>query len=177
MAPRSRLELGRVNDHEPENCPFDQGQVRDSTILESSDYALIANIAPILPGHSLVIPKRHVESLMGLDEEEVAALFIFARRVTKMLTAIFEADGFNWSLQDGPPAGQSVGHLHLHLIPRYDGDLPRPGDWYPQLQKEIGDSNGEIDSDQRPRFSDDELRVVTTVIRERAEALGVVPTL
>ena len=164
-----------MSDHAPKDCPFDQDQVGASTIVESSGYAVITNIAPILPGHSLVIPKRHVASLLDLADDEVADLFVFARYVTQMLTTVFDADGFNWSLQDGTPAGQSVGHLHVHLIPRYDGDLPRPGDWYPRLQKEIVDSSGDIDSDQRPRFSEGELRDVTAAIRERAEMLGVVP--
>lgn len=162
-------------EHSESECPFEPQQVRDSTIMAANGFTLIANIAPILRGHSLVIPRRHVASLLDLSDEEITGFFLFARQATEMLVKVLGADGFNWSLQDGVPAGQTVGHLHVHIIPRYDGDLPDPGDWYPKLQAEITESgSANIDSDEREKLSSDELRAVAAAIRDRAVSLGLI---
>jgi len=115
------------------DCPFCATTIPDLTFMESDRFRAIVNIAPILPGHSLVIPKRHVESLLALDDAEIAEMVNLSRRAAALLKRAHEADGFDWTIQESEAAGQSVPHLHLHLIPRKKGDLPDPGDWYPRL--------------------------------------------
>jgi bis(5'-adenosyl)-triphosphatase len=161
--------------HTAKTCPFHPKGRHDREIASTSEFSAIYNIAPILPGHTLVIPTRHAESLLDLSADELGRYAFFARRVTDALLAIFEADGFNWTLQDGPSAGQTVGHLHVHVIPRREGDLPQPGDWYPKLQQQIGDGSGPVDSERRPRLSDSELRRLASAIRKRGAELGVLP--
>ena len=126
-----------------ENCPFCEPNRRRAVFLENEAFAALYNGAPILPGHSLVIPQRHVTSVMELSDEALAGLFLFARRVARLLADVYHCDSFDWTVQDGESAGQTVAHLHVHIIPRQTGDLPHPGDWYPKL----------IDSDGRPRLS------------------------
>ena len=82
---------------------------------------------PVSPGHTLIIPRRHVASFRDLSPDEWAALHRLARRLA---TGLLESDpairGFNFGINDGACAGQSVFHCHAHLIPRRDGDHPRP---------------------------------------------------
>jgi diadenosine tetraphosphate (Ap4A) HIT family hydrolase len=69
-----------------------------------------------------------------------------------------------------------VGHLHLHVIPRYADDLPDPGDWYPKLQQKVGSGSGRLDSDQRPRLSTQQLLEVANAIAGRATELRAIPS-
>ena len=116
-----------------EDCPFDQGDAIERSFFESSSTRVLANIAPIVHGHCLVVPKRHVERLEDLTEIEVVDLFEPARRVSDTLLSGLGASGVNWALQDGVDAGQSVPHFHLHIIPRRSGDLADPGEWFAEL--------------------------------------------
>lgn len=81
---------------------------------------------PVSPGHSLVIPKRHVRSFFDISPEERLALLELLDEARVVAIREFEPDGFNIGINDGPVAGQTVPHLHIHLIPRYLGDLPDP---------------------------------------------------
>jgi diadenosine tetraphosphate (Ap4A) HIT family hydrolase len=74
----------------------------------------------------LVIPKRHVRSFFELTTEERAAMFSLLDEAKSAVAREFEPDGFNIGINDGPAAGQTVPHLHIHLIPRYKGDLADP---------------------------------------------------
>ena len=120
------------------------------------------NIAPILPGHSLVIPRAHVASLLELSEADLGAFVLFARRITRWLGRAFAADDFDWSIQDGMSAGQTVPHLHLHIVPRHAGDLPNPGDWYPAL---MASESAQIDDRTRPRLTPAEHARITAYLR------------
>ena len=132
--------------------------------MDSPRFHAVYNISPILPGHSLIVPKRHVASVLELAEDETAEFLQLARSATRLLLAVFEATGFNWTIQESEPAGQTVEHLHLHIIPRKAGDLPQPGDWYPKLLERQA-----IDSAQRPRLSEDELRAIVERLRHAAD--------
>ena len=136
-------------------CPFCATSVTDMSFIESPRFRAIVNVAPILPGHSLVVPKRHVESLLALSDEEVAEMVNLSRRAVALLTRVYGSDGFDWTIQESEAAGQSVPHLHLHLIPRTRGDLPDPGDWYPRL----------IESRDRAGLTRDEMRDIAQRLR------------
>ena len=144
-------------------CPFCNPNREEIKFNESENFLAIYNIAPILPGHSLIIPKRHVESLMGLSNNEVCEMMLFSRDTVKILLEVFVVSGFNWTIQEGEEAGQTVPHFHLHLIPRKPNDLPKPGDWYPLMRE--SESNI-IDSSARPRLSAEEMRSIVSRIRE-----------
>ncbi len=138
------------------SCPFcGIGRTRYQ-FAESTNFVALYNIAPILPGHSLVIPKRHAASLFDLSPAEERDFMPFANLVTRILLEAFGARGFNWTIQERAEAGQTVEHLHLHVIPRRPFDLPHPGDWYmrlreAELEKEAA-SETMIDSGARRRL-------------------------
>jgi bis(5'-adenosyl)-triphosphatase len=146
-------------------CPFCDPAVQAATFAETERFRAIYNIAPILPGHSLVIPKAHVESFMDLSDEDTAGLMIFARQVARLLGKAFKAASFDWTIQDGLPAGQTVAHLHLHLIPRKTDDLPSPGDWYPRLEENEMGLAGGIDSATRTRLKAHEMKTIIDTLR------------
>lgn len=146
------------------DCPFCNPAREVGCFAQTQDFMAVYNIAPILTGHSLVIPKWHVSSLLDLSDSEIAEMVRFSRVVVRNLMRIFNATGFNWTVQEGEEAGQTIPHLHLHLIPRSVGDLPSPGDWYPKLKKS---ESGIIDSSDREQLTESELKLVADQIKSR----------
>lgn len=78
------------------------------------------------PGHTLVIPKRHVASFFDLTPEEINACMELITEERKQLDEEFKPDGYNIGVNVGPAAGQSIFHVHIHVIPRYKGDVENP---------------------------------------------------
>lgn len=106
-------------------CPF--CALPDDRIIDQSPLALVIRDGfPISPGHTLVIPRRHVGSFFESSPEERASLLMLLDRAREKLVAELRPDGFNVGINDGAAAGQTVPHLHIHLIPRYFGDQPDP---------------------------------------------------
>jgi len=81
---------------------------------------------PVSKGHALVIPRRHVATIWDMTDEEYAEAFLLVRKVKQVLHARFGTDAFNVGVNCGEVAGQSVWHAHIHVIPRYPGDIPNP---------------------------------------------------
>ena len=107
------------------NCPF--CQLEAACIVFSDDVTLVIRDAfPVSPGHTLIIPRRHVGSFFELTPPERASMFELLTQAKAELDGTLQPDGFNIGINDGAAAGQTVAHLHLHLIPRYRGDTPDP---------------------------------------------------
>lgn len=107
------------------NCPF--CQLDAACIVFSDDVTLVIRDAfPVSPGHTLIIPRRHVGSFFELTPPERASMFELLTQAKAELDGTLQPDGFNIGINDGAAAGQTVPHLHLHLIPRYRGDTPDP---------------------------------------------------
>jgi diadenosine tetraphosphate (Ap4A) HIT family hydrolase len=81
---------------------------------------------PVSDGHTLVIPKRLVVDFFGTTDDERLALFALVDEVKRSLDATHRPDGYNVGFNAGESAGQTVFHLHLHVIPRYHGDVTDP---------------------------------------------------
>ena len=81
---------------------------------------------PVSPGHTLVVPKRHVSSFFDLGTEERQALMALLESAKQALDTEYRPAAYNIGINDGPAAGQSVPHVHIHLIPRYEGDRDDP---------------------------------------------------
>ena len=81
---------------------------------------------PVSPGHTMVIPKRHVASFFELTPEEITACMALITEERKVLDEEFNPDGYNIGVNIGPAAGQSILHAHIHIIPRYQGDVENP---------------------------------------------------
>lgn len=97
-----------------------------AVIAESALCRAVRDGYPVALGHTLVVPKRHVASVFDLTDEEWADLWALVRRVRGMVPELIEADALNVGLNDGPAAGQTVGHAHVHIIPRKHGDVADP---------------------------------------------------
>ena len=95
-------------------------------ILEGENCIAFYDRYPVNEGHSLVIPCKPVVSLYELEENIQAELWDMVRQVRTILKEKFNPDGFNIGINDGASAGQTMPHTHIHLIPRYKGDIADP---------------------------------------------------
>ncbi len=109
----------------PQNSPFFPIPL-DRVILETANCLAFYDAYPVSRGHALVVPRRLVPSIFELAALMQAELWDTVRRVREVLDKRFSPDGFNVGVNDGRAAGQTVEHAHIHVIPRYRGDVPDP---------------------------------------------------
>lgn len=108
-----------------DHCPF--CDLPAARILHTSPRArALRDGYPVSEGHTLVVPARHVASLWDLAPEERAELWALVDEVREALMASHGPDGFNIGVNEGEAAGQTVAHAHIHVIPRYAGDVEDP---------------------------------------------------
>ena len=100
----------------------------ESDWIASNELAFaIRDAYPVTPGHALVVPRRLVATWFNTTPGERQAIFELVDEVKRQLDAATPAaDGYNIGINSGPAAGQTVMHLHVHVIPRYRGDVPDP---------------------------------------------------
>ena len=111
------------------DCPFCLKSLKDRTFYETNfSKAFIAKHS-IAEGQAIVIPKRHVEKYEELSEYEIADLNVCCSRVMKLLTVAKNYNDYNLVINIGATAGQSINHIHFHIIPRVKGDIPDPKLW------------------------------------------------
>ena len=104
-------------------CPFCSfGDV----VLGNELAYVIFDKSPVNPGHCLIIPFRHVADFFATTEDERQAMLALAEAARKLLDRDFAPQGYNLGINVGDVAGQTVPHVHLHLIPRYPGDVDNP---------------------------------------------------
>lgn len=108
------------------NCPFCSAESERDLIASSSLSIAFFDGFPVSPGHALIIPKRHISSFFDLSKEEQLDLLNLTDRVKRIVEERYNPDGFNIGINVGEAAGQSIFHVHLHLIPRYKGDVVNP---------------------------------------------------
>ena len=103
------------------SCPF-CAIPRDQVLIEHPLALAKRDGYPVSKGHTLIIPRRHVASFFETTEEERRAMLKLLDEMKAMLDREHKPDGYNIGINNGAAAGQTVMHLHLHLIPRYAGD-------------------------------------------------------
>ena len=150
--------MHHTTDQSHQGCIFCRKEIIEKSFCSTPLFSAFYNIAPILPGHSLIIPNNHYESLFELADEELGEMMVFARKITSVLKTFFNCDGFDWTIQDGVSAGQTVPHLHLHIIPRKPLDLPESNEWYSKIPHSEA---GILDSENRARLSEKEYNEIT----------------
>jgi diadenosine tetraphosphate (Ap4A) HIT family hydrolase len=114
-----------MNDSPKPDCQF--CQLPRDRVIEYNDLAIaLADAFPVSSGHTLVIPRRHVTDFFNLSPAEVEAIIDLLHQMRRRLVAELAPAGFNIGINVGSAAGQTVMHAHVHLIPRYSGDVPDP---------------------------------------------------
>jgi diadenosine tetraphosphate (Ap4A) HIT family hydrolase len=106
-------------------CPFCT-LPRERLVFESELAFVIRDGFPVSPGHTLIIPRRHVGSFFEITPDEQAAMLKLLKLARIELDQQFEPAGYNIGINEGHAAGQTIAHLHIHLIPRYPGDRDDP---------------------------------------------------
>jgi histidine triad (HIT) family protein len=104
-------------------CDMVAGDEEASLVYDDERVFGLMDIRPVTPGHLMVVPKRHATYLAELEDEDSDALLRAARRAAAALRASgLRCEGINLFLADGEAAGQDVFHVHLHVLPRFEGD-------------------------------------------------------
>jgi len=106
-------------------CPF-CSPAANRILVEDELTRTITDGFPVSPGHTLIIPKRHVATFFEATDAEQSALLCSLGTAKTLIEARHQPDGYNIGINNGAAAGQTVPHLHIHLIPRYLGDIPDP---------------------------------------------------
>ncbi|ASB49164.1 bifunctional class I SAM-dependent methyltransferase/HIT family protein [Alkalitalea saponilacus] len=108
------------------DCPFCNPDAERELIVESATAYAIYDKYPVNDGHALIIPKRHCTDYFELIFKEQAACIFMLNKVKDIVSAKYNPGGFNIGINVGEKAGQTVHHVHIHLIPRYKGDVEDP---------------------------------------------------
>ena len=103
-------------------CKIMAKQIPATVVHEDEHTLAFMDIGQVNPGHVLVALKKHAENIFALDEAQAAAVFRAAANVARAIRGAFEPQGLSVYQANGAAAGQTVLHLHIHLVPRYEGD-------------------------------------------------------
>lgn len=103
-----------------------RGEIPCHKVYEDDDAIVFMDVMPQAPGHALVVPKAASRNILDADPTTLAALAPLVQKIARAAVAAFEADGITVLQFNEPAGGQSVFHLHIHVIPRYDDTPLRP---------------------------------------------------
>ena len=103
-------------------CKLANGVFPTATVYEDEDFRAILDIAPAHKGHVILLPKTHADNLYELDDAIAAKALPIAKKIAIAVKKATGCDGINILQNNGTAAGQSVFHLHVHVVPRYEGD-------------------------------------------------------
>ena len=135
-------------------CRIVKGEIPSRTLYEDDDVLAFLDANPLSPGHTLIVPKTHHQFLENTPESLSASVFAAVRELAPRIRSAVDADAHTIAVNDGPAAGQEVPHLHVHVVPRFEGDGGGP------IHAITGD---------RPDLSDGEMDEIEADIRDAAE--------
>ncbi|MBC2729105.1 HIT family protein [Desulfosporosinus sp.] len=118
------------------DCLFCTLPVTD-IILENERALAFYDKFPVNEGHVLIVPKRHVVSLFDATQEEITSIWKLIEGVKELLDQRFHSNGYNIGVNVGAAAGQTIFHMHVHVIPRYDGDVEDPRGGIRKIKKSL----------------------------------------
>lgn len=131
-------------------CSIVNGEIPSRTVATTDEALAFLDVNPLAPGHTLVIPTAHYETVRDVPASIASSVFSLVHEVTPRIEASVDADASTIGINNGAAAGQEVPHIHAHIIPRFSGDGGGP----------IHDVAGSI-----PSLSDDELDTIAQQIR------------
>src|SRR3989338_6437094 len=103
-------------------CKIANKELVSEIVYENEAATSVLDIHPIAPGHTMVLPKRHADTILDLRDEDIEGVFAAAKQTTAVLQQAFRPDGFTIGINHGSASGQTVDHLHIHIVPRFKGD-------------------------------------------------------
>lgn len=103
-------------------CKIVMGEILSQRIAETTNFVAFLDIQPATDGHTVIVPRKHSKDLLDFSGHLGQELLELAQRLGQAVIAAMDAQGFNFTLNNGPAAGQTVSHTHFHIIPRREGD-------------------------------------------------------
>lgn len=103
-------------------CKIANGEIPSKTLYEDNDFRVILDISPASKGHAIILSKSHAANIYELSDDAASKIMIVAKKTATVLKDVLHCDGLNILQNNGEAAGQTVFHLHVHLIPRYKND-------------------------------------------------------
>lgn len=103
-------------------CKIISGEFSSTTVYEDDNFKAIFDISPASKGHTLVLTKNHMENIFEMDETVAANALFIIKKIATAIKEVLSCNGINIVQNNGEAAGQSVNHLHFHIIPRYTND-------------------------------------------------------
>lgn len=122
-------------------CKIANGEIPSKTLYEDDSFRVILDISPASKGHAIILVKNHAENIYNLSDEDAGKIYVVAKKVAIAMQKVLKCDGMNILQNNGEAAGQTVFHLHMHVIPRYNGDQVQikwtPQDAADQISEEV----------------------------------------
>ncbi len=103
-------------------CKIINKGIPSRIIYENDESVAILDIHPQAPGHTMVLPRFHAENILGLPDDKIGAVWKTVKKITGMLDKTLKPDGFTIGINHGRASGSTVDHLHIHIMPRWQGD-------------------------------------------------------
>ena len=113
-----------------DNCIFCKilaGEIPSTAVYEDDDFKAILDVNPAARGHVIILPKNHAANIYELPDEDASKIMIVAKKIATAIEKAYHCDGVNILQNNGEAAGQTVFHLHVHVIPRFKGDTVNIG--------------------------------------------------
>ncbi|GLJ37030.1 hypothetical protein SUGI_0750330 [Cryptomeria japonica] len=161
---RSRICVLRVSamDNTPEytqdSYDFGPYKIDKSEVFYTTELSFaLVNLRPVVPGHVLVCPKRMVKRFTDLTKEETTDLWLSAQHIGSKIESHFQASSLTFTIQDGPQSGQTVPHVHIHILPRKVGDFEKSDEVYDVIdEKEVKlKEKLDLDKERKDRSRDE----------------------
>lgn len=118
------------------NCIFCEYS-KEEYIAENDLCFAIFDKFPVNEGHALIIPKRHFKNYFDATKEEIVAIYDLSHEVKKLIDNKYSPDGYNVGVNVNHEGGQTIMHLHMHIIPRYKGDIGDPRGGIRRIKRQL----------------------------------------
>ncbi len=103
-------------------CKIINKEIPAEIIYEDDEALAILDVHPKAPGHTMILPKIHAENILDLADEKIQGVFKAVKKVVELLNKSLKPDGFTIGINHGKVSGQTIEHLHIHVLPRYHND-------------------------------------------------------
>ncbi len=104
-------------------CKIANKQISAEVIYEDENATAVLDVHPRAPGHTMVLPKFHAENILDLPDDKIGEVFKAVKNVTGILQKALSPDGFTIGINHGKVSGQTIDHLHIHIMPRWHSDM------------------------------------------------------